>query len=440
MSIFRDNSQEYCSPLNYLKMFKTPKSAKILKNMGSDFSQQFHSPQKSKIESVRILQSDFISKSIDTPFKTTDMKMKNSPSKITPVTVKKLPTSQFPMTPNLDRPKSFQCARMYSVFENLLTPQKDKTKIENQRYCNSEKLLKMPTSPNKQLYSKSKVSIMNKAFTTTSKNNHQQVNVITIIDTDPTKIIIKGSDKIKLKKLKDETDDQRNYTKMVGLYKSEKEKEPRRPPPINYSLLLNSINGKIAELNNKQYRYNLIRRRMKGFPDRCIWNIDTIINRVDQYYFASSKKKSEEKNKVHPLEEMQAGEIRGMIKQEIELKKSNKSPKKSSEKCLIQKARKTWTVLVKFQNRVKNCIETIKKDYKVSIKEWNEGKILSMIPYAKEHSKKFFSAIKIKDNKIVTELLDLNPYLIYDIDSVFLTLYQKIDVSNRIAYSSKNKQ
>ena len=163
----------------------------------------------------------------------------------------------------------------------------------------------------------------------------------------------------------------------------------------------------------------MIKNRLKGKPDRCILNINNILKNGEDLYQSQVNVRTEQKRVSifgEICQEQIQDTLQGMFgKNEEEIKEQdiiNRTLKKSKDN--------TSPVIINFKKRINNCIETIKNDYNISLKDWDGRKILSMQPFSKEHSKNFFISLNVKDMHSVIMLLDENPKLIYDVNNVFL--------------------
>ena len=86
--------------------------------------------------------------------------------------------------------------------------------------------------------------------------------------------------------------------------------------------------------------------------------------------------------------------------------------------------------IMRFQEKVRNCLITIKNEFNIA--GGITQNMMNEKPFSKKYSKEFFTALKVRDNKSVLKYLDLNPYLVYDVNSVYLTI--TIDETNWITY------
>lgn len=84
--------------------------------------------------------------------------------------------------------------------------------------------------------------------------------------------------------------------------------------------------------------------------------------------------------------------------------------KELEKKKKAKKAHKTMRELL-------NQLKTLKK-YDISLKVYREENPLSKIPFSREHSKEFFTAVKLNDALKVKKFLIKDRFLVYCVDSV----------------------
>ena len=316
---------------------------------------------------------------------------------------------------------------MMSVFENVLSPNspppsiRPKTSLVNSMYSKEQQ--------QHQLIAKR--SVKPRIVVKEAEEGGKNAKII----------VIKGSDKLFLKEPKDETLSQKQYTQLVHQYHTAKEKSVNRPPTVNYTQLLSSIKGKIDELNDPKLRTEIIKKRQKGDSNKYLWNTEEIIKEVDLLYSTRNKDEGEAINKG--FDEMNAGEIRKTLMQK-EKRALVVHSARNSERMTVRTVNEGEAVnekransllhkrvIIGFKNKVNNCLETIKNDYKVSVKEWVGGNLLSMNSFVQEYSKKFFCALKAQDNQTVVQLLNLNPRLAFDVNPVYFFSFILINRSHK---------
>ena len=90
----------------------------------------------------------------------------------------------------------------------------------------------------------------------------------------------------------------------------------------------------------------------------------------------------------------------------------------------VPKAERAVKYFVQARNRVDKLWSSIlqMRKMKLTPQEIATGKVLCRTHYEHEFSREFFVAIKMGDIRMVQEYLDLNRYLVYDFDSVYLAV------------------
>jgi hypothetical protein len=234
---------------------------------------------------------------------------------------------------------------------------------------------------------------------------------------DGTKVIIKSSMKLRLKPAEDETEEQKTYTRLVEQYKNAMKKAPRGPPKVNYTELLKCVKNKMEELDNPQLRYEMIKRRMRGSVDRCVWDMQKVIENVDSLYY-TTKRKKDEKNMAVDLEQMDKEQIDRLIIKDMEETKHKKLEQEIRVRTIRNRNLSNRGGLVFFKEKVKNCLETIRSNYNVPVKQWVRKDMLSINAFSKKYAKPFFIAVKTNNTEAAMGLLELNPNLVYDINNV----------------------
>ncbi len=246
-------------------------------------------------------------------------------------------------------------------------------------------------------------------------------------------VVVRSEAPVWYKDSRVETGEDRHYKFLVQQYKAALVQNTRRPK-CNFSALLQAIHGKVAQLDNTELRRNLVRRKRKGQFDRCVWNIDKIIQHIDEKRSMQSKAQWVPGESSRGIDEMDAKELRESLRTSILFpapakKASSASPLKPTQSP--QQKRKSPVRCIKvqmdaserrpFKTRIKDCIQTVKNEYGVSVQEWNTGKVLSMRPYEKQFGRDFFDAIHDGEEAKVVSLLISNPYLVYDCNPVFIS-------------------
>eukprot|EP00826_Nyctotherus_ovalis_P038082 TRINITY_DN3542_c0_g1_i4.p1 TRINITY_DN3542_c0_g1~~TRINITY_DN3542_c0_g1_i4.p1 ORF type:complete len:362 (-),score=105.34 TRINITY_DN3542_c0_g1_i4:1310-2395(-) len=234
---------------------------------------------------------------------------------------------------------------------------------------------------------------------------------------DGSKLIIRSPIRLKLKPAVDETDDQKRYTQLVQRYKVALSKAPKRPPKVNYTELLGCIKKRMEELDDPQARREIIRKRMRGSVDRCIWDMQKVMENVDKMFYATKTKKDEA---TVDLEQMTKEEIDRMIAKEVEENKHKALERQIRIRTLRNKKPDDKGALQIFKDKVNNCLETIRSDYNVPIKQWVKNDMLSVKAFTKKYAKPFFIAVKANNTEAAIGLLELNHNLVYDVNNVTL--------------------
>jgi len=236
---------------------------------------------------------------------------------------------------------------------------------------------------------------------------------------DGTKLIIKSSIKLRLKPAEDETEEQKKYTRLVKEYKNAMKKAPKKPPKVNYTELLKCIKIKMEELDNPQLRYEMIKRRIRGSVDKCVWDTEKVIESVNDLYHATKRKKNE-KNMTVDLEQMNKEQIDRFIIKEMEENKRRKLEQEIRVRTIRNRNLSDKGGLQLFKEKVNNCLETIRSNYNVPIKQWVRKDMLNINAFTKKYAKPFFISVKNNSTETAMALLELNPNLVYDINNVTL--------------------
>ena len=214
---------------------------------------------------------------------------------------------------------------------------------------------------------------------------------------DEYKTIIKSTQKIFLAKPKNETDSQKAYTTLVAQYLKEFQNDRRRPPKIDYPQLVNVVNWKINQLNDPKARQETIKKRIRGKTDTVKWKLEEAIKRAENNYLMWAKDK-------HNTESLGINTVREPVILEHKEEKKYVPPLKTNQ------------ILLKFQQKVKRCLETIKYSYNMSIKHWLHNAAIPMKPFSKRLSKEFFYG-KHNTRKIQA-LLNEDSSLVYEVNGV----------------------
>ena len=146
---------------------------------------------------------------------------------------------------------------------------------------------------------------------------------------------------------------------------------------------------------------------------------------MDELYFATSNKRQnstkeqeQEFNDIIDFDEMNIEQIQKIINQEIDRNKLKELEAEIQLRILKKDPKNINRGLANFKKHVNNCIETVKTDYKAPIKKWVERDFMTLQPFQKKYSKKFFLALKLNYTQSVLNYLEMNPYLIYDVNNV----------------------
>lgn len=232
---------------------------------------------------------------------------------------------------------------------------------------------------------------------------------------DGSKLIIKSPIRLKLKPAVDETEDQKRYTQLVQQYKIALSKAPKRPPKVNYTELLKCIKKKMEELDDPNARREILRKRMRGSVDRCIWDMGKVMENVDRMFYATKTKKDEA---TVDLEQMTKEEIDRMIAKEVAENKHKALERQIRVRTVRNKKPNGKSALQLFKDKVNNCLETIRSDYNVPIRQWVRRDMLSVKAFTKKYAKPFFIAVKANNTEAAIGFLELNHNLIYDANNV----------------------
>jgi len=248
-------------------------------------------------------------------------------------------------------------------------------------------------------------------------------------------VLLKSSEGFYIKSPRCETEEQRMYNKLVNQYKILKEEACGRVPSVNYTQLLHTIKDKLKELNNPELRSEMLRKRIKGNVDKYIWNIDKLIKSVDENHLMNKRLASgaQYMSGIN-IEDMNFEQIHNVIQKEIEENKKKEEEKKIKRKALQKNTVRASKLVLKFQEKVKSCLNIIKNELNIS----RPTEVLIDKPFARKHSYEFFAAVKSKDTILAMKYLESNPYLVYDVNCVLLH-HNEIDVADRVTYSSEDK-
>lgn len=188
------------------------------------------------------------------------------------------------------------------------------------------------------------------------------------VSPDENQLVINENRCLKIKNKIEESKEEKQYKELVTQYNKAMNKNKNKIPSVNYTILLKVIDTRIKEINNKDVMAEKIRKRMKVGYNCCHWNLDKIIKKVEDAHLNKPNSMSV-CNDNQGFDEMTTNEIRQRL--HAKYSKPDNSKKKGGGYIKISSER-TKRILKQFKRRVTNCLETIKQEYNVSIKEVNE--------------------------------------------------------------------
>ncbi len=184
---------------------------------------------------------------------------------------------------------------------------------------------------------------------------------------------------VQYKDSKAETGKDKRYKVLVRQYKDALEHCAMRPPRCNFSALLGAICGKMKEIDNKELRHELVRKKRKGHVERCIWDIDRVIQHIDERRFMQVNAKKDQHEDNRGFDEMDARELRENLKavSPMAVSPETKSCRliqmsptaAATASSSIVEVHKNRLWKKAFKVRIKDCVQTVKSDYGVTLQE-----------------------------------------------------------------------
>lgn len=181
---------------------------------------------------------------------------------------------------------------------------------------------------------------------------------------EPNTTLDKSEAKIKSKAKNDESKEDKQYRELVAQYNEAINKNKKQIPAINYTKLLNVIDTRIKEISNKDLMNEKARKQMKGHFEKTHWNVDHIIKQVEDTHLLKQDAPLI-LSKLQGIDELSSNQVLESLRAKYAKTQNSKYNKKQNSGNKIIVSNRTNR---QFQRRVKNCLETIKLEYNVSIK------------------------------------------------------------------------